>query len=78
MAHFLRGITLLIMLAGPGLAQSAYDAGYHDGYNDRWPSSVPNFSTDYGRGFNTGQDDSYEDEERHQRVMDWLDPGPRE
>ena len=75
MAYFIRGIalvmTLAITLPSSGMAQSAYDAGYNAGYNDHWPTDgYVDMTTSYGRGFTDGQDDSYEDEERHQRIMD--------
>lgn len=50
--------------AGPAAAQGSYERGYEDGYNDRFPSSgVPSASTEYGRGFQAGQDDSDDDDD---------------
>jgi len=53
------------------MAQSAYDRGYSHGYNDEFPAAgTPAADTEFGRGFNEGQDDSYEDDAAHQRLMD--------
>lgn len=57
----------------PAAAQSAYDRGYNAGYNDQFPvSGLVDPTTDYGRGFNTGQDDADDDDERHQRTLEWF------
>lgn len=66
----------LALSASPVLAQSAYDRGWSAGYNDNFPASgAPSMTTDYGRGFNAGQDDSYDDEERHQEIIRRLGGG---
>lgn len=72
---FLIGAVLALSIL-PAVAQSAYDRGYNAGYNDRFPvSGAVDLTTDYGRGFNTGQDDADDDDERHQRTLEWLGSG---
>ena len=59
-----------IIVAPTAQAQTSYNYGYHDGYYDRIPlSGPPDRSTEYGRGWHTGQDDSYEDIYHYNRNM---------
>ena len=69
-------VVLMLMPAPAAKAQSPYDAGYNAGYTDHWPiSGGVNAATDYGRGFNAGVDDSYEDTARYQEIIrrGWSD-----
>jgi hypothetical protein len=43
--------------------QSPYDRGYDAGYYDRYvPADRQSVVTDFGRGYQTGRDDSFEDD----------------
>lgn len=54
---------LLLSVATPAMAQSSYDTGYNRGYTDQFPSAgLPNTDSSFSRGFQNGQDDSYEDD----------------
>jgi hypothetical protein len=64
------GVMLLANMQ-PSLAQSNddYTHGYTDGYAGRMPSSgiAPDPSSDYGRGFQAGQEDAETDDNQDQR-----------
>lgn len=56
------GIVIALGAVHAARAQTPYSNGYNDGYADRIPlSGMPDYSTEYGGGWNAGQDDADED-----------------
>jgi hypothetical protein len=74
--HATLGIVVVAIAIGVGFtapanAQSSYDRGYNNGYNDNFSAGgTPSPSTEYGNGFQAGQDDSYDDDEAERRLLD--------
>ncbi len=69
----------MLAAATPTRAQSgdSYSAGYDAGYTDTYPATgMPNPDSDYGRGFQQGQDDADADDETQRRALESSEPEP--
>lgn len=63
----------ILAAAMPARAQSGddYGTGYNDGYNDAYPATgMPDPSSQYGMGFQEGQDDADFDDETERRALE--------